>query len=109
MTIEYLMCRADLNFEVDLGVNGAIGTVMTKWDLLYSDNASFSSIVKNKLNALHSPLIVSLSTGLRIDGILFEVGPTEEKVTYFANIIIGTSAGTHLNFTKYGTLLLLFY
>ena len=24
---------ADLNFEVDLGVNGAIGTIMTKWDL----------------------------------------------------------------------------
>ena len=25
MTFEYLMCRADLNFEVDFGVNGAIG------------------------------------------------------------------------------------
>ena len=32
MTIEYLMCRADLNFEVDFGVNGAIGTTVTKWD-----------------------------------------------------------------------------
>ena len=29
MTIEYLMCRADLNFEVDFGVNGAIGTIVT--------------------------------------------------------------------------------
>ena len=35
------MCRADLNFEVDFGVNGAIGTIVTKWD---SDNASFSPI-----------------------------------------------------------------
>ena len=25
MTIEYLKCRADLNFEVAFGVNGAIG------------------------------------------------------------------------------------
>ena len=42
MTIEYLMCRADINFEVDFGVNGAIGTIVTKWDLiLYSDNEYF--------------------------------------------------------------------
>ena len=34
MTIEYLKCRADLNFEVDFRVNGAIGTIMTKWDLI---------------------------------------------------------------------------
>ena len=32
MIIEYLMCRADLNFEVDFRVNGAIGTIVTKWD-----------------------------------------------------------------------------
>ena len=34
LTIEYLKCRADLNFEVDFGVNGAIGTIVTKWDLI---------------------------------------------------------------------------
>ena len=34
VTIEYLMCRADLNFEVDFGVNGAIGASVTKWDLI---------------------------------------------------------------------------
>ena len=34
MTIEYLKCKADLNFEVDFGVNGAIGTTVTKWDLI---------------------------------------------------------------------------
>ena len=49
MTIEYLMCRADLNFEVDFGVNGAIGTIVTKWDLIVLmiviDNASFTSII----------------------------------------------------------------
>ena len=33
MTIEYLMSRADLNFEVDFGVNDAIGTIVTKWYL----------------------------------------------------------------------------
>ena len=33
MTIEYLKYRADLNFEVDFGVNGASGTIVTKWDL----------------------------------------------------------------------------
>ena len=34
MAIEYLMCRADLNFEVDFGVNDAIGKIVTKWDLI---------------------------------------------------------------------------
>ena len=34
MNIEYLKCRADLNFEVDFGVNGAIGTIVTEWDLI---------------------------------------------------------------------------
>ena len=29
MTIEYLKCRADLNFEVDFGSNAVIGTVTT--------------------------------------------------------------------------------
>ena len=45
VTIEYLTCRADLNFEVDFGVNGAIGAIVTKWDLFYSDNGSFSYII----------------------------------------------------------------
>ena len=34
MTFEYLMCRADLNFEVDFGVNDATDTIVTKWDLI---------------------------------------------------------------------------
>ena len=34
MTFEYIECRANLNFEVDFGVNGAIGTIVTKWDLI---------------------------------------------------------------------------
>ena len=33
MTIECLKCKADLNFEVDFEVNGAIGAIVTKWDL----------------------------------------------------------------------------
>ena len=45
MTIEYLKCRADLNFEVDFGVNSAIVATVPKWDLFYSDNGSFSSII----------------------------------------------------------------
>ena len=34
MTIEYLKCRADHNFEVDFGVNDAIGAIVTKWDII---------------------------------------------------------------------------
>ena len=34
MTIEYLTCRADHKFEVDFGAIGAIGTIVTKWDLI---------------------------------------------------------------------------
>ena len=46
MTIEYLKCKADLNFEVDFEVNSAIGTIVTKWDLIFnSDNGSFSSVI----------------------------------------------------------------
>ena len=52
-------------------------------------------------------LISFCSTELSISGVLFEVGPTEEKVSYFANIVIITSAGTRMNFTKYGRLTLM--
>ena len=34
MTIEYLKCRKDLNFEVDSTVNDAIGTIMTEWNVI---------------------------------------------------------------------------
>ena len=34
MTIEYLKYSADLNIEVDFGVNGAIDAIVTKWDLI---------------------------------------------------------------------------
>ena len=34
MTIEYLKCRADLNFQVDFEVNVAIGAIVTKWVLI---------------------------------------------------------------------------
>ena len=38
MTIEYLKCGKDLNFDVDFRVNGVIGTI-------HSDNGSFLSII----------------------------------------------------------------
>ena len=34
MTIEYLKCREDLNFDVDFRVNDVIGTIVTKWDVI---------------------------------------------------------------------------
>ena len=34
MTVKYLKCRADPNFVVDLRVNDAIRTIVTKWDLI---------------------------------------------------------------------------
>ena len=30
ITIEYIKCRTDLNFEVDFGVHGDIGDIVTK-------------------------------------------------------------------------------
>ena len=49
-------CGADLNFEVDLGVNGAIRTIVTKWDpilfrlwIVFIHNIIF-------LNTHHMPL-----------------------------------------------------
>ena len=38
LTIEYLKCRADLNFKVDFGANGATGAIVTKWDFIYNNN-----------------------------------------------------------------------
>ena len=35
MFIEYLKCRAHLNFEVYFGLNGAIGAIVAKWDLIF--------------------------------------------------------------------------
>ena len=60
MTFEYLMCRENLNFEVDFGIYGAIGTIVTKWDLIvfgycivFIHNICIFCIF---LNSLHSPL-----------------------------------------------------
>ena len=60
MTIEYLKCRAALNFEVDFRVNGAIGTIVTKYvgSYFFSDNGSFSS----KIYRLKKMRIICLYT-----------------------------------------------
>ena len=34
ITVEYLKCRKDLNFEVEFRVNDVIGTFVTKWDVI---------------------------------------------------------------------------
>ena len=31
---KYLQCRADINYEVDFGVNNIIGMIATKWELI---------------------------------------------------------------------------
>ena len=46
-SIEYLKYRADLNVEVNFKINGVIGTIATKWDVIYSENLLFSSIIYN--------------------------------------------------------------
>ena len=57
MTIEYLKCRADLHFEVDFGVNGAIGAIVTKWDLiLFGSWIVFFHNIIYFFNTLHVPL-----------------------------------------------------
>ena len=61
MTIEYLKCRADLNFEVDIGVNGAIGAIVTKWKpLLFGKWIVFihNTIYFIFFNTLLVPLII---------------------------------------------------
>ena len=51
---------ADLNFEVDFGVNGAIVRLLPSGILFYSDNGSFSSIIYILLDTHHMPLIVKV-------------------------------------------------
>ena len=34
MTIEYLKCRKNLNFEVDYRVNDVISTIVTEWNVI---------------------------------------------------------------------------
>ena len=48
MTTEYLKYRADLNFEVDFGINGVLGKLRPSGILFYLDNGSFSSITRIK-------------------------------------------------------------
>ena len=38
LTIEYLMCIADISFEGDFGSYGTTCTVSTCWFLIYSEN-----------------------------------------------------------------------
>ena len=45
MTIEYLKCRADLNFEVDFGVTTPLVRLRPSGILCYSENGSFSSTI----------------------------------------------------------------
>ena len=45
MTIKYLKCRANLNFEVDFRVNSAISMIATKWIFSDSKNGLFLSIM----------------------------------------------------------------
>ena len=47
MNIKYLKCRANLNFKFDInfGVNDAIGILSPSGVLFYSDNGSFSSVI----------------------------------------------------------------
>ena len=48
MTLEYLKCRIDLNFEIDFRINGAISTwvlIQLNGIVFYLDNGSFSSII----------------------------------------------------------------
>ena len=57
MTIEYLKCRADHNFEVDCRVNGVIVTNATKWDLiLFGYWIVFIHNIRFKKNTNHMPL-----------------------------------------------------
>ena len=51
MTIEYLKCIADLNVEVGFGVNDAIATIVTKWDLIL-----FVYNIISFINMQHMPL-----------------------------------------------------
>ena len=34
ITIKYLKCKEDFNFKIDFGVNGVIGTMATKLELI---------------------------------------------------------------------------
>ena len=48
MTIEFLKCRADLNFEVDFGVNGAIGTIVQiKYNKIINSNIKIHTASKH--------------------------------------------------------------
>ena len=64
MNIEYLKYRADLNFKFDInfGVNGTIGTIVSKWGLLLF--GQWIVFIRNIifLNTHHMPLITTLTT-----------------------------------------------
>ena len=75
MTFEYLMCRADLNFEVDFGVNGATGTIVTQWDLI----VSFSSIITIFFKYVAFPFKFNFLNLEVLSGVVLPAGPRPPK------------------------------
>ena len=64
MTIEYLKCRADLSFEVDFGITGAIGVLLGLCSMIKCDHILFGQwivFIHNIIffNTLHLPLIMT--------------------------------------------------
>ena len=67
------MCRADLIFEVDFGVNGAIGTIMTKWDLILF--GKWIIFIHNTINfKIRIICLQTLSHGLPPVEIMYKAG-----------------------------------
>ena len=42
-------CRTDFNFEVDFKVNGVIGTIAIKWDLIQYNTIQYNTIQYNTI------------------------------------------------------------
>ena len=56
-----LKCTTDLNFEVDFGSNGDIGTVATWWNLiLFGKNNNFHSLYNFSSNPNNITLRISM-------------------------------------------------
>ena len=91
MTIEYLKCRADLNFEVDFGVNGAIGAIVTKWDpicfiLLLQYMSCYNTI------SLQSANVILCDFDILLHHITYD-SPTYDLITWIKMFVFDNKLG----------------
>ena len=96
MTIKYLKCRTDPNLDVEFGVNGAIRTFVTKWELIehcVCITTLHLNVAKSKFMLFHMPQKVIPQLHFSLNG---------SPIDYVTELIfLGLTLDCNLNFKSH--------